>query len=427
MFDFSEARRTAKRVQRRRVWGNLRGLVVPITAHVGSVATIFGVYFLRTGSLSFDPTSPIDWLVSVVLLGIASSGLLLTIREIRHNLPTVVSRNELTQLMAIARLDADATAETLAGDLSWLEEEIPALLAIKEARPRVRIVIFYDRDRVRQESLPELQKLRDRGVELIPYPPGVTTTVRCTIVDRSSARGARSYVYPRGEVPAISLPRSQHLFKWFEVGAQDAVSKASVSSYLELLHRCSSHGVWVGISGMNNVGKTTLAKRIRSRLEDRYRVDLIPDQFRSAGNGVSIEDNVRVLFSQLVAQQKAEADVCIFDRTLIDNLCFLRLRANPDETLYEELAPVVAVAARRLDLTVDVQLAEGSQLLKSSHVSGAQRRFVRGALDEFFRTYDVNRITVELDPSDEDSIDRAADTVIEAIGLIARERSFRPR
>ena len=422
MFDLSEARQAVGKLRRRRRFVSLRRAVLPITAHLGSVGTIFTVYFFRVGSFAFDATSWVDWVVCAVLALVVASGLYITIRELRRSNGVIVERTELTNLLAVGRVDAETSAETLAGDLSWLEEEAPALRAVKEARPTLRITVFYDRDRVPPDLLLRVSELEDCGIELIPYPRGIVPRIRCMVVDRALPDATRACTYVRHGCEVAGVPRPRHQFEWHELSPSNTIVVSALSSMIAILRSTMTPTFRIGISGINNVGKTTCAARLRCMLQQRFTVDLIPDHFRTVGNGTELDDNSRMLFEQL-ADNHSNADVCIYDRTLIDNLCFLRMRNRQNESLYHKLAPVVASASTMLDLTVDIRAPANSPIRKTTHVSAADRKFVRRALDEFFSTYGVNRLRVEVDPDDFDaSINRAVASAAERIEHVLRAR-----
>lgn len=423
MFDLSETRQRLATLRRNQRFASLRRALVPITAHIAGVTTMFTVCFLRGGPFAFDATSWVDWIVSAVLAFIVASGLYITIRELRRvNGVIIVERTQLADLLAIARFDAETSAETLAGDLSWLEEEAPALRAIKEERPTLNISVFYDRDRVPPDSLLSVKELENSGIELVPYPRGIAPRIRCIVVDRASPDSMRAYTYQRHGSEVPGLPRARHQFEWQESKASGTSVVSALSSIVAILSARLTPTVRIGISGINNVGKTTFANTLRSALQQNFTVDLIPDLFRTVENGTELNGNLRIMFEQL-ANNLSIADVCIYDRTLIDNLCFLRMRNRQDESLYHSLAPVVAAASRILDLTFDVCSSTSSRIHKSRHVSAADRKFVRVALDDFFTTYDVNRVRLVVDPDDfEVSIKKAVASATERVEHLVRSR-----
>lgn len=422
MFSLSEARQSVKKHYRNQKVASLRRAVIPITAHLGSVGTIFTMYFFRTGSFTFDATSWKNWGVIAILVFIIISGLLIIIRELHRTKGVIVERTMLTELLAMARVSAETSAETLAGDLSWLEEESPALRAVKAENPTLRITVFYDRDRVSRDLLLRVSKLEDSGIELVPYPVGITPLIRCTVVDRELPYATRAYAYVRHGSEYTELARPQHQFEWQELSTNNTIVISALSSLIEILRATMTTTIRIGISGINNVGKTTFATKLRSTLQKRFTVDLIPDHFRTVKNGTELNNNFRILFEQL-ADNHSNADVCIYDRTLIDNLCFLRMRNRHDESLYHNLVSVVAIASSTLDLIVDIRFLANSEIGNTKHVTATDRNFVRSALDEFFDTYDVNRITFEIDPDDFDaSINKAVDSAAKNIEHLLRAR-----
>jgi hypothetical protein len=409
-----ESREQVIKIHRRRSSLSLRNGIVPATGHLGSIATIFTVYFFRSGSLQFQLASWADWVVVGVLLFIGAIGLYITIREIRRSTDIVVDRNELRHLLAVARADAEISAETLAGDLSWLDGDIEPLRAVKRDRPTVKLSIYYDRARVSGELLPKVADLENAGIELIPYPHGTAPSIRCTVVDRALPDGVRSYEYVR-----LHCSGGQQKFRWHEL---DRSAISIICSHLALLEANLTPPVHVGICGLNNVGKSTLAARLRTRLQERYVIDLVPDHFRTVGSGTDLNANLRILFEQL-AESHPNADLVIHDRTLIDNLCFLKMRLKEDETIYKSLTPIVATSMKMFDLIVDINAPIDVPIRKTTHVSSSDRRAVRKALDEFFDTYGLDRLRIEVNPGKfEASMEEAVNVVAHNVEHLLRSQ-----
>ena len=155
----------------------------------------------------------------------------------------------------------------------------------------------------------------------------------------------------------------------------------------------------IGISGLNNVGKTYLATRLCEAVSRTVPAKLYHDEFRSVG-GTSMEDNYLILFSQLANEVSGEAEINIYDRTLVDNLCFLRVREGKSDHVYRSLAPCIASRVKQFDLIIDIRNASTADVKATKLVSAAQRKVVRRSLDEFFSTYGIRKLDVTIEEED---------------------------
>jgi hypothetical protein len=179
----------------------------------------------------------------------------------------------------------------------------------------------------------------------------------------------------------------------------------------------------VGVSGCNNVGKTSIVRRLRELLGDRFAVEVFGDEFRLTAGGTSFEDACATLCSQLAKSARITSPVCLFDRTFADNLCFVRLRGAKNEKLYRALVNPIADVVRTFDLNVDVQRAHEDFLTGTTYLSGEERRRIRKFLDEFFATADIPVLKVTTDRANfAASVGAAATQIADAVLKIEARR-----
>jgi hypothetical protein len=422
LFDFDVARRRVKRILNRARIKNLWKSVTPLASYIASLLSIFRLWFYRTGKFQFNPTHWSDRLILILLGLLLFASLRLLITEWIGAHQAIVKRSELYDLISVALSDADTTATIFAGDLSWLGEMLPALTTLKNARPELRLSIYYDRSRIPHEIIELISQLDELGVKLTPYPIGTDPAIRCLLIDNKSSESTRLYIYSRHRPVPPSAGRKNHLFLWQEYGHESKAILSSVRALVNTFEGISHDPIRVGICGVNNVGKTHLATALRDALAKRYAVQLVPDQFRVAHGSRDLRDTYRVVLSQLLVQPEAGIDICIFDRTLLDNYCALLIRSKFDEKI-RSISPLVASEMRKLDLILYVKRADGDYSADTTFLTGEERGQIKKALDNFFITYDLPTFEILLDGKMfDESLQRAVQCCIGWVSDAIRRR-----
>lgn len=423
-FDIGAAKRRAGKVYRAGIRERLKKLVIPLAAHLGSLVTISLAWFARSGSFDFDIHSFWDWIVGSVVGLVAYNGVLLVIRALPATTELTVSRSQIQDLLAAHRSTAENSIRIVAGDLSWLDDDLASLKAIITDNPSIEIHIHYDRQRVHNNLVSQIAELDKAGVLLHPYGTPTYPRVRFTLIDKERAERTRAFTYAHSGLPPPQQDRQDHQFRWREFRPGAKILIQAFSTITELLETSSPDPIRIGISGLNNVGKTQLADHLRNSMRRRFSVRLVPDQFRVAGNGTTVEDSLVILFKELLAWSSRNGeDILIFDRTPIDNLLFLRLRAGND-TVYNAIGGAIADLAKSLDLLVFVRRSEEDFLKETTHVTGPERRAISDMFEQFFTTYDVPRREIFLQGENFDASLREA---VESLSQEAAEIHHRRR
>jgi hypothetical protein len=421
-FDFDNARKRVKRIIGRAKIKNLWKSSITLASYIASLLSIFRLWFYRTGKFQFNPNQWSDRLI-LILLGLllfASIRLLITGWTGAHQ--DIVKRYELYDLISVALSDADTTATIFGGDLSWLAEMLPALSTLKQSRPELRLSIYYDKLRIPHEMIDLLSQLNELGVNLIPYPIGTDPAIRCLLIDKESSESSRLYIYSRHRSTPPSEGRKNHLFLWQEYGHESKAILSSVCALINTFEGISHDPIRVGICGVNNVGKTQLASALRDALLKRYAIQLVPDQFRVAHGSRDLRDTYRVVLSQLLVQPEAGFDICIFDRTLLDNFCALLIRSKFDKKI-QSISPAIASEMRKFDLLLYVKRADGDYSANTTFLSGEERGQIKKALDDFFMTYDLSTYEILLDGKIfDESLQRAVQSCIGWVNDVFRRR-----
>lgn len=84
----------------------------------------------------------------------------------------------------------------------------------------------------------------------------------------------------------------------------------------------------VGISGLNNTGKTSIINKCKEKLQKNFSVRIVPDTFHQVITNKDFSYiNRQIIFKQLSdLHTKYKEDIVIFDRTPFDNFIYLVMR-----------------------------------------------------------------------------------------------------
>jgi GT2 family glycosyltransferase len=325
-------------------------------------------------------------------------------REVASNreTPISVTRRQLIALIAAARAGASSSVTNLSGDLSWVAEELDALRAVTAIQPSLRIRFFYDRTRVPDAMHPTLRALHELGVELRPYPERATPSFRCMLIDPDDSGERRVVWMAKDNTTAATAERMDHRFWWNETRARpgDSFVVDSIRALVTALEASPRKPLRIGILGVNNVGKTTLASKLKTYLEARHLpVAVVEDVFRSGDAKVDAATNYSMLAMQLAAEkEEKDCAVVLYDRTSIDNFCFLQLRHGESQSQRGLIANIVGTA-RTFDLVLDVRWPGDDYSTNTLRVTAAQRGDVRARIDRFMKSHSLKADLVTIQPS----------------------------
>src|ERR1041385_1961726 len=96
--DLNVARKRVQGLRRHQLLSKIKSLLLPFTAHAGSIVTIFAAWFMRGGSFKFRVNSISDWVVVGVLLLIGTSGGIVIFKALESPHRLIVKRNQLRDL-----------------------------------------------------------------------------------------------------------------------------------------------------------------------------------------------------------------------------------------------------------------------------------------------------------------------------------------
>jgi hypothetical protein len=335
-----------------------------------------------------------------------------------------VNRKELDVLIGAARAAASYSIVNLSGDLTWLENDLPTMRDVRILKPALRMTIFFDKSRTPASLSPVLKQAELLGVELRPYPLGFTPKRKAMLVDRENGESSL-YTFQRIAEGHKQLGNAKsQRFRWKEYLDGDDASEIG-KAFVSMLETVRPEPLKIGISGVNNVGKSRLVSHLSAQLSTEFEVETISDVFRLPGSGTSGVHNYRMLWTQREHEiAPATSAIRVFDRTVVDNLCFLKMRGEPDG-LYGSLAPDIGSHAQAYDLLVHVQRKDGNYTEDTTHVAGPDRSRVNKFLNQFFVDYNLNPRRVEIDFGDFNrSVTEASQQIAAEIRAMVSQRHF---
>jgi hypothetical protein len=402
-----------------------RKTVVPLITYLSAIVTTAFAWFHRVGFFKFDPSSWFDWIFSFTLLTLFIYGSFLIITKFVDEINSiVVTRDEVSSLITLARSAANYSFVNISGDLSWLKEDYQHLLKLRKLKPRLRMRIYYDAEDVSEENLNIMEKLTTLGVEFVAYPHLISTRMKCILIDRESFANSKLFEIQKIAVPKTIDPRTSQLRLWRTHINRSSLTYQGVISFMNLLEMARPKPILIGISGINNTGKTKLAVKLYEMLRRRFKTDLVDDLFKQIHEKTSIEANLYILFTQLKQMGRRDIEILIFDETIIDTFCYLCLRLRDISNVTESLAKEVTAAAKDFDIIINVNKSY-DKYKEGKHVSSAERTFISGALEKFFQNHRIEKIDLTIDAKHfNESIEENSIQIVRMVTDICKRHSI---
>jgi hypothetical protein len=373
---------------------------------------------MRKGKFSCDFQDPADLLVLGILAFVCISGALVVFQRIELAEALVVKRSDLNVDLAKARLDAEHSVISVSGDLSWLSDDYRSLLWLRSEKPHVALSIYCNVAPLAPGVDSLVSNLVAAGVTFKSYPRTISLPVKYLIADPEHFELRKMIVYSKTESRGKWRSRLDDSFRLQFLGKSNSLSGDAMMAFVNMISNMRTDSIRVGISGANNVGKTTLALAVTRTLGTWGSVKLHPDAFRAHGRKKGYDANC-ALVATLLHCPEAQETFEVFDRTLADDLCFLRLRAGAKRSFYEQVAPMVAQTLRSYDLIVLVEAQAHELDTDTSLVTASERKLVAGFIDDFYRVNGISVTKVSIDSKDfENEVTRLA----EMIGGMARAK-----
>lgn len=281
----------------------------------------------------------------------------------------------------------------IAGNLSWIAEEKDSYKKFIEGNKKIQISMFYDESKIGDDPKKKeiIEEYRNMGVKIEPYPINDMPYLTSMMLDVENEDETRLYVFQKDKEQdddfIITLYRKDAPTLKF--------AKAFIHSmklYIE------TNKVIIGLSGINNIGKTTLSTCIKKELEDK--VVIIEDTFNGFNTSdykVAMECLLMqyMLFTEILYNSKAK--VILFDRTPIDNFVFLKMNIpSEDQNKIKMIKENVKKSMGLFSFVVYLKPSSKFRYRKTSHLTSNQRTKLRDNLDALYVDY-PNKIEYNID------------------------------
>lgn len=374
---------------------NIRRLIktlfnLQFIAHLASVLTIIGIYFSGK-DWKFSPKIGGDWLALFLGLLLIGIGIYNSKDNYLKEVGSLVNYEELHDLLTVARFEAESSIINIGGDLSWLDKDIKTFREIKSEHQEVQIKIYYDKHKLSKQTKELISKLQEENImQLIPYPKGVQTpSIRCMITDYnySEIENCKIYMYPKKSRESGNR-HANDKFEWQEYTIKTNPNLYdAITSFLELLERTSKHQLIIGITGINNCGKTTIINSCKQILEKTFTVKIINDVVINTNNTreTYYSLNKQILFNQLfdILHEHSE-EIIIFDRTPFDNFVYMLMREEMErsitfkprhvEAIKLEYGRMIREMMKYFDIVYKIQRKKEKENVKTRLISPKERK-----------------------------------------------------
>jgi hypothetical protein len=391
-------------------------ILINLIAYFGSLVTIFAIKFIDNGGLAFDTSKFVDWFLLLCLFLLLGIGIIEIRKEILKNFQTkiIVRRKHLFELIGSFRKDATYSVSNLSGDISWLREDVEITKALKKIKPNVSMEIFYDKSRVSNNTLSLFTDYEDLSAKFISYPSELSPNIKSVLLDKEDKE--KTILLSFKKIPTnyfLSFVKSD----LFEISIQRDYNNIEISSTISLIRALdfiNKNLVIIGISGVNNVGKTTIVNKVREKSKEI--IDIVPDSFQSPMES-NTENALLSIFIQIneLLRIDRQAKIIIFDRTPLDNYCYYKLRNNSKENVI--LREKVISLMKKFDIIINLEKLNDKFSTKTSLTTARERKIVKTELSNILRENNLSKMSLEVDHKDPESSDIIADIILKEIHI----------
>lgn len=389
-----------KIIIRRNKLNNANKFIVQLVSHLGSIMTIFSLYYFKNGSFEFQPKSFLTWIITLLILLIIYSGVKLFLKDVHFTNNIKVTNKELSIINNHYWNKASTSILILGGDISWIKNQIDILIKIKADNQDKRIVIYYNMNSITEETKKYLKRLSDNDIKILSYPKNLKPSLRCLLIDREDTNNLQLISFEKYQAKQNLLSNEDTLYNIEIYNNADQLNIKLIDYLLTTFETLDKQIIKIGITGANNVGKTSIAKGLTNELNKEFRTLLINDAFREVGENTKIHDNLTALLIQVMNLFNSDYEIVIYDRTPADTLAFLNLFDIEKTKLYSFFAPRISKIMEQFDFIFDIQLNNETFELESTLVDAKSRKIVRETLNKFYKNSNLPVIQLFNDTED---------------------------
>lgn len=326
---------------------------------------------------------------------------------------------------------ADNHIISIAGDLSWLKRQKDTYEKVR--KKNVSVEIYFSKDNIIGNNETELliEEYRALGIKMIPYPDDVKgKNIKGILIDSDEIAKFFSFCKKGDDIINCT--------KYFSDSNEYRLAQSfinSVNRHITLEEKYkesqSNSPILIGVSGLNNIGKTTLCNKLKLKLGSL--LVTIDDTFIGDVKISNFEVALFCLLNQLleynkILKENKDKTVFLFDRTPIDNFAFLSLYKSEEYKKYDRYIERVQSELKSFMLAfkvVALLVPEGKRYKykETSNLNSQQRKKFTNNIEKLYLNLCANnyfkyKITKYKDKKDfEERILEIVDDISQKISL----------
>lgn len=376
---------------------SFRTIFLDFISLIASLATIYLAYF---HDKTFSSTNILDWLVIIAMLFaffvfIHRCYIILWKWE-----RLVLPRPVFYEYVAYQADKADNTIKSIAGDLSWLNVKILKDTYFSLAKKaNLHIIIYYSAERVfnNEETKSTIEEYKQNNIQMIPYPSEIQLGhVKGMLIDINNENSRfLSFTKVKEEDSFIITKYYYDTNEYYlAIAFLDSIEKyiKLKTEFEDLNNRINkiNKKVFIGVSGINNIGKSTLCRM----LKQKYGNDLaiIQDPFIGEAKQSTFEVSLFCMLNQLldyrrIKNEQSKKTIFLFDRTPIDNFAFLihYKTTNVYDRYIEHLKNEIKLFMASFDVIVLLYPEDSKKLKDTSFLNEKVRKQLPQNINKLYR------------------------------------------
>lgn len=357
-----------------------------------SIVTICLAYFKDH---SFSPDIILDWIVIIVMVLAVVLFACRMYKTLWKWEKLILPKKIFFEYVAYQASNASNEIKSIAGDLSWLDSQKDTYFSLAK-KQNLRIAIYYSADKVSKNNNTNslIKEYKNNGIEMFSYPSDIQLRhVKGMLIDNDE--NARFISFTKvNEGESILCTRYNYGTNEYYIASAfvDCVGRyITLKAKNEDLSNRTKKKVFIGVSGINNIGKTTLCSALKQKYNNSD-IAIIQDPFISEAKKSTFEVSLFCLLNQMldyqrIKEEKSNNSIFIFDRTPIDNFAFLihYQTTNEYDRYIEHLKGEIKKFMESFDAIVLLSPDKGYRWKKTRYLNVDVRKKIPNNISSLYR------------------------------------------
>lgn len=365
-------------------------ILIDFISLTASIVTIWLAYYKDR---SFNPTIIFDWIVLIVMLLAISMFIYRTYKTLWKWEKLILPKNIFFEYVAYQASNASNEIKSIAGDLSWLNSQKDTYFSLAK---KLHIAIYYSADRVSNNNNTNslIEEYKMNNIEMLSYPSDIQLRhVKGILIDNDE--NARFISFTKvNDGESILCTRYNYGTNEYYIATAfvDCIGRYSkLKDEYQKFSNMPKKKVFIGVSGINNIGKTSLCSALRQKYNN-YDIAIIQDSFISEAKKSTFEVSLFCLLNQMldyqrIQKEKSNNSIFIFDRTPIDNFAFLihYQTTNEYDRYIEHLKGEIKKFMESFDAIVLLSPDKGYRWKKTRYLNVDVRKKIPNNINALYR------------------------------------------